>query len=368
MKNVYNKVSFKDLQKKKERNAGIDLMRILGMYAIIIDHILLHGKILRKYQHYKELNLLLILCFWHVNSFALISGIVGYKTNKYSNIIYLWFHVLFYSISIYILFKIFYPKLTNNYNIIFFLFPVNFKAYWYFTEYFHMNLFIPIINKGINNLNKNELKIVAIGLFAIYIILKEIINPKANFLDKGYSLIWLLILYIAGGYFGKYIISNGKRTLIFYLINITIFIVSTLLCYYMHFCKEKKLKIIKNLFKLKFNSLAMILQVFSLMLISLHIKIHKILSKIICFFGPLTFGVYLIHDNRFMRAYFIRKIFNNYSSSLKVSYIILLIIIKGFQILCICLLIDFFRNIIFIILKIKKLCIIFDKIINNLIK
>ena len=274
---------------------------------------------------YRKLNLLLIFCFWHVNSFALISGIVGYKTNKYSNIIYLWFYVLFYSLSIFILFKVFNPRLTKNYNIIIFLFPVTYKVYWYFTVYFHMYLFIPIINKGINSLNKNELKMVVISLFVIYIILKEIVNPKANFLSKGYSLLWVLILYIAGGYFGKYIINNGKKTLIFYLINITIFIVSTLLCYYMRFYKEKKLKVIKNLFKLQYNSLAMILQVFSLMLITLHIKINKILRKIICFFGPLTFGVYLIHDNRFIRAYIIKKIFKNYSRNIKFSYIILLI-------------------------------------------
>ena len=75
-------------------------MRILGMYAIIIDHILIHGKVLKKYKNYKGLYLLLTFCFWHVNSFALISGIVGYKTNKYSNIIYLWLHALFYSLSI----------------------------------------------------------------------------------------------------------------------------------------------------------------------------------------------------------------------------------------------------------------------------
>ena len=100
----------------------------------------------------------------------------------------------------------------------------------------------------------------------------------------------------------------------------------------------------------------------------MHIKINKFLRKIICFFGPLSFGVYLIHDNRFIRALIIKPLFKNYSSNLKLSYIILLIVIKGFQILCFCFFIDFLRNIIFIILKIKKLCIFFDKKINNLLK
>ena len=128
-----------------------------------------------------------------------------------------------------------------------------------------MYLFIPIINKGINYLNKNELKIILINLFAIFIIVKKILNPKIDFLKSGYSLLWLLILYIAGVYLGKYIISIRKRTIIFYLINIAIFTISTLLCYYLGFCKDKKLILFKNLFKLKFSSIAMILQVFSLM-------------------------------------------------------------------------------------------------------
>ena len=95
--------------------------------------------------------------------------------------------------------------------------------------------------------------------------MKEILNPKIDFLKNGYSLLWLLILYIAGVYFGKYIISIRKRTIIFYLINIAIFIISTLLCNYLRFCKDKKLILFKNLFKLKFSLIAMILQVFSLM-------------------------------------------------------------------------------------------------------
>ena len=139
-------MEYKTNLKKKERNAGIDLMRILGMYAIIIDHIIFHGKLLIKYKHYKQLFLVLTFCFWHVDSFGLISGIVGFKKNSYYNIIYLWFYVLFYSISIFIISKILTPESPQKYNIFLLFFPVTTKIYWYFTEYFHMYLLIPIIN------------------------------------------------------------------------------------------------------------------------------------------------------------------------------------------------------------------------------
>ena len=361
-----NQITFK-VVKKMERNAGIDLMRIVGMYAIIIDHILIHGKLLIRYKHYKQLHLLLTFCFWHVDSFALISGIVGYKTNNnYCNIMYLWFYVLFYSLSIFIIFIILAPQLTNNYKIILLFFPVTNKTYWYFTEYFHMYLFIPIINKGINHLNQNQLKMALVSLFFINIILKDIINPKVEFLNSGYSLLWLLILYITGAYFGKFLMNFRKRTLFFYLINLIIFIGSSLLCYYNQILIKNKVFLFNNLFKLRFNSIAMIIQVFSLLLIILNINFNQILRKIICFFGPLTFGVYLIHDNRLVRGYFISKIFKNSSRNLQITSLILLILIKSFIILCFCLLIDLIRNCIFIILRIKKICIYFDKILNNL--
>ena len=80
---------------KKERNSGFDLIKMIAMYAIMIDHIIFHGKLINKYKNYKELYILFIFFFWHINSFAMISGIIGYKTFKYSNLIYLLLCVFF---------------------------------------------------------------------------------------------------------------------------------------------------------------------------------------------------------------------------------------------------------------------------------
>lgn len=94
--------------KKKERNSGIELMRIIGMYSILIGHIIGHSNLLKKYKNYRGLKLHHISCYWHINSFALISGIIGYKGYKYSNLLYLWISVVFYSSIIYFFFKFYY--------------------------------------------------------------------------------------------------------------------------------------------------------------------------------------------------------------------------------------------------------------------
>ena len=96
-------------------------------------------------------------------------------------------------------------------------FPVIIKNYWYFTEYFCLYIFIPLINKGILYLDKVELKIIIINLFSIFIVLKEIINPEYNslHLNSGYSSLWLLILYIIGAYFEKYRKKQKKNFFLF---------------------------------------------------------------------------------------------------------------------------------------------------------
>ena len=88
-------------QKQKERNAGVDLCRIIGMIDIIVFHIIIGGYLRLKYQRYeKKFKFMEIMTQWHNSNFGIISGIVGFKTNKYSNLLYLYLYVLFYSLTI----------------------------------------------------------------------------------------------------------------------------------------------------------------------------------------------------------------------------------------------------------------------------
>ena len=76
-------------KKVKVRNAGVDMVRIISMYFISIHHILGHGRAISKFRKYRELVLMNIISFFHVCTYALISGYIGYKSNKYSNLLFL---------------------------------------------------------------------------------------------------------------------------------------------------------------------------------------------------------------------------------------------------------------------------------------
>jgi len=352
----------------KERIPYIDCVRIVGMYAIIINNILIHGGVMNKYKKYKQLGLMNTFCFWHVNSFALISGIVGFKTSKYSNLLFLWLCALFYSNCFHLIFKIFKPIAVKDKSIFYNFFPVVFIKYWYFTEYFGMYLFLPLINNGITNINKGELKLFIASLIGVFIIWKDYITAGDPFkMASGFSVIWLLIFYITGTYFGKFKINvNGKCKLFFCLICVIVFFGSTLLCYFLPLYKGKynTLKIIikiRQIFCFRINSFSMISQSISLTLFFSQIKFNKYIGKIITFLGPLTFGVYLIHENEYVRKNIIGNLFANDSINLPLKAVIFLVIYRTFLIFLICSIMDYFRHIIFMLFKIRKICIYLEK-------
>ena len=364
----------------KLRNPGIDLGRILSMYAIIVHHILHHGKAMDKYYQYKELRNLNLATYWHINNFIFISGYIGYKTTKYSNLFYYWLCIVFYTISIKKYFSKFKPHLFNRQIEFNDFFPVINYHYWYFTSYFGMYLFLPVINTGLESINKSKLKIAVLSFIFVFIVMKDYINPSFDpfQLNKGYSVLWLLIFYITGAYFGKFNKNNNViKKEIKIIIYILIFYYSTYLCiklpnypinYYSNKQRIKnKIKIFLNsIFIMRVNSFAMILQSLSIMLFLTIINYNKYIAKIITFIGPLTFGIFLIHENNMIRKIMISNIFENYSSQLPLNTIIKIILLRALKIFGICLIIDYLRNILFRILQIRKILMIIEKLLFKL--
>ena len=359
----------------KIRNPGVDLVRLLCMYNTVIHHLLVQGKGLKKYSQYKKyLDILIIIINWHNNGFALISGIIGYKSNKYSNLLYLWLYVLFYAVGIHIYFEKFrknsYIDVTKSTE----YFPIIFNRYWYFTQYFGMYLFLPVVNKGISILTKSELKLVVISTIGIFSFWRHLKNPKNDVfhLCGGGSILWFLTLFITGSYIGKYRIEyTGIRKYIYCIFCLFIFSFTSFLYYktsnnelYLGngYYQRKIVILLNNIINNNFDSLKKIMQTISITLFFLQLKYNQYLSKIITFFGPIAFGIYLIHINSIVSANILSKIFNNDSSNLTLYSTIALILFKALKITFICLFIDYLRHILFTLLRIRKICIILEKI------
>ena len=358
----------------KIRNPGIDFLRILGMIDIGTFHIIQKAKKFNKY--YKYLKLTEVLTKWHISTFGVISGIVGYKSHKYSNLLYLWLSAVFYSLLNHFFVKTFYPdKVMPNVKLIKYFFPVVFKEYWYITTYFRMYLFLPLINKNISSITKSELFIINLSIFGILFIWRDLMQDESEVNNKFYqrSALTLLSYYILGSYIGKFVINkNQNRNIFYYLTLISLYALVSYSTYYLRYSgvtiSNKALLLLKKLFHDNINSIAMIIETISITLIFTQIKYNKLISKIITYIGPLAFSFYLINSNWDVKRTLYRGLYDKYSYDLpfiKLLLIFLCIVIKRF---CISIFIDYFRNLLFKILRIKNICIFIETFIKNKFK
>ena len=88
------------IEKKPKRNYGIDLLKIIAMINVINLHVNQSSGLLKlnpKDIKFRKIYLLEIFSYWPVDAFGLISGLIGFKKYKFSNLIYLWFEYFYYS-------------------------------------------------------------------------------------------------------------------------------------------------------------------------------------------------------------------------------------------------------------------------------
>ena len=74
-----------------------------------------------------------------------------------------------------------------------------------------MYLFLPVINTGLESINKSKLKIAILSFIIVFIVMKDYINPSFDSfqLNQGCSVLWLLIFFLTGAYFGKFNKNNN---------------------------------------------------------------------------------------------------------------------------------------------------------------
>ena len=357
---------------KKLRNPNIDCIRIIGMLAIVLHHLILHGKIISKYPQFcKQMGLLDILTLWHISSFGLISGVVRNKNYKLYNLFYLWIQVEFYSITFYVAYnKCNDPKLNNNISTI--LFPVINEEYWYFTAYFGMYPFLTFINLGILNIDLIEFKKLIYFIIGIFFIWSSYFTDKFS-QNNGYSPISLLILFLIGTFLNNSILTEKWTNFYRFFLLImcpVIYISASLTCFNLNNNKSNnRLHIqLRKIFRLGINSIPSLIQSISIIALIFQINFNFFISRIITIIGPLIFDVYLIHENPYVRIIYINNIFKRQINNIGISYLYFLILSKCIIIFIICIFLAYIRNLCFRLLKIKKFCYNIESVITKCIQ
>lgn len=347
------------------RNYGIDLLRILSMYMVVVLHVLGCGGILDNCEkfsfNYYIAWFLETSAYCAVDVFAMISGyvMVNIKFNGFK-MLPLWLTVFYYSLLITFILK-FVPsfslihEITNKELIKSFL-PVVSRQYWYFSAYFGMYFFIPFLNKMIQNLSRKEYTILCGTILTIFSLLPVIGLKRSDAFNMGwgYTTAWLVCLYIIGGYFKKFPITISK-------IKCFLLYIGSIFCAW--FAKFISHFLIKLLFKLDteldlfidYTSIFIITSGISLLLLFSNLKIERAkVQNIISFVSSLAFSVYLIHVQPFVFNYILRNKFVNLAFE-KPIFLVIKVLLFALLIFVICWTIDFIRWSFFKIFKINKL-------------
>ena len=296
----------------------------------------------------------------------LISGYVGYRNEKYyprlKNIFSLLLTVLFYSFSICLIFKLFDLTPITKLDILFSLIPTVSKQYWFFSAYFGLFLFSPLLNMAVHKSSKKHALIflIFVTLISVYSIHFDPFN-----LNRGYGLCWFVILYCLGAIIKKYDLPDllsRKKWLLTILLAFAIIWTLKILTFHM---RESFLKNILVYSIIYVSPLVLVMAIGWVCFFS-KITFKKINPKIISFFSTSAFSVYLIHDNSYIRGYVISKahelVIDNNTFTLTLS-IICGVLIIFFS----CVLIDKVRILLFRLIKTNTLCEKAEKSVKNIV-
>lgn len=337
----------------ENRNFGIDILRSISMTMIVLLHVLGHGGILKTLVTgsfaYYILWFFETLSYIGVNIYALITGYFGYKRHYiFTDIIIMWLRVMMCDVFARLLVKLFFWNDIGFSKVLKGLFPLMTTEYWYFSAYFLLFLFMPLLNIIVNNIPKTKFKIV-LGMILLTVSFFSIVNDDDIFrLHSGLSAFWIIIIYLLGAYLGRFEISVPKyKSFILFLLPIIITYVY---------------KILNEVYNTNLNDMALhryvsptiICASTGLFLLFKDYKVKcNIIKKYLTATSPLIFSIYLIHDNTLFRRYFILDKFIYLTSKNQVVMffysVLIVVIIYFFGII-----IDYFREKLFTKTKIKQ--------------
>ena len=226
---------------------------------------------------------------------------------------------------------------------------------------------------------RSEFRWIVISTIGIFAFWRNLINPTNDVfnMNGGHSVIWLLTYYLTGAYIGKYRVNySGLIKYIYCFMCVLIYLFSS----YLYIIANNNIEFLgksnfqkhmatalRKMLTFTFDSFVIISQSTTACLFFLQIKFNKYISQVICFLGPLSFGIYLIHFHPLIFNNTLKHIFDNAPENLSLNSTIILILLKSLKIFVFCIIIDYFRSIIFELLKIRKFCIFLEEHMKNLI-
>lgn len=335
------------------RSSNFELLRIIAMTMIIGHHLAIHSgfEVDKSLISFNRLVLEFIQSGgkFGVVLFVMISGYFSIqKTDfKLKKLLVIWGMVEFYSVLFAVCHVLTGGSMTIK-ELKSVILPLISEEYWFITSYFLLMLISPVINRGFLQLSKEEF-----SKFLCIIILAWTVIPIIFLVSfQGNSVIQFFVIYSIGGYLRLYGFKFTERwsftkCLVVGILGYVCLFLSCVIIDYVGIYVEMVRPYSQHFFRT--NSIFMI--VIAVIIFSGFEKLNLCCAHINNF-ARLTLGIYLIHDNRYIRPLLWEKLFHN-SSLYHTSYLILYSVLEIFSVLICCGIIEYLRR--YIVKRVKLL-------------
>jgi len=293
----------------------LELLRIVSMIMIITLHFLGHGGVLTSVRIFSPVYYFAWffegISYVAVNCYVLISGyflvVSGFNLKKFLVILG---QVFFYSVGIYFVLVYIGQIEFNSKALVLSFLPVLSKQYWFVTIYIGMYIMSPFINLAIRAMTSKQHLICIIMTTFLFSIWPNIFFFSGTLsFGGGEGVVWFIVLYLVAAYLRLYYQPSYKmKKYIYIYIIITLllplsrFMISMLSITSLSDIFSADLFIKGSSIFYSYNSILVYPSSIALFVLFLNINIkNEYFKKVILLFSPLTFGVYLIHDNKHMR-------------------------------------------------------------------
>jgi len=295
-----------------------------------------------------------------VNCYALISGYVGVAAKESpGRLIGYWLQVMFYSAGILLFFRLVFPDRVSAEDWLTYFAPVSKGVYWYFTAYFCVALFAPLLNGGLRSMQESVLRNALVIGFFLFSVIPLWSRKDQYFLNEGLSAFWIGYLYLIGGY----IRLHGNKTAgyrCFRRLALPVFVICILTAWGWKIFSERGLfslpkgmhegQLINN------TSPVIVLASLALLVFFEGIRIKEKAGKYCVQFSALTFGVYLIHDHPLIREHFLKGHFTWMIDAFDYRALPFAVLLSAMGIFGACAVIEMLRISFFAVLRIREKC------------
>jgi len=303
------------VQSSRQRNSSIELLRIILMLVIVSHHFAVHGGFSFPLSEISASSLWVLLLSasgkMFLNVFVIISGYFLVNKNKYlfdlRQLIKLWTQIAFYSIGIYLVFVLTGREIFSAKTLIKSMIPICSSAWWFASTYFVLFLLHPFLNRLLLALDKSAFKC---GLI-IMLVCWSLVPTFASYSLQLNKLLWFICLYSIGAYIRIYGMNphlGRKHYVAIGTVTFMLMFVASLLIRFLCTKWDFLLSYADHLYMME-NSLPVI--IISICIFMFFEKTKLSYNGVINIIASATFGVYLIHENYFVRSFLWIDLFRN---------------------------------------------------------